>query len=84
MAADQLNLRLVILDTLLEAQLNVLDLLRDSGQDTLLQTVELVETTPSTDLADTKEDTAHGLEVESVVTAEDKCESSQLHTKGFD
>ncbi|KAI6748665.1 hypothetical protein HG530_015438 [Fusarium avenaceum] len=75
----QLNLRLVILDTLLKTQLDILDLLRNSGQDSLLQTVELVETAPSANLADTEEDTAHGLEIEGVVTAEDKIEFGIRH-----
>ena len=51
--------------------LDTLDFLRDVRQYSLLETIELVETAPSTDLTKTNEDTSHCLEIERLVTAED-------------
>ncbi len=72
------------LGALLQTKLDILDLLRDGRQDTLLQTVELVEAAPRADLADTEEDAAHGLEVERVVAAEDEREAAELDTECLD
>ncbi|KAH6607744.1 hypothetical protein Trco_004057 [Trichoderma cornu-damae] len=82
--ADQLDLRLVVLGPLLQAELDVLDLLRNGRQDPLLETVKLVEAAPRTDLADAQEDAAHGLEVKGVVAAEDEREPPELDAQGLD
>ncbi|GKT85477.1 hypothetical protein Ct61P_03327 [Colletotrichum tofieldiae] len=84
LSSNELGLGLLVFGSLLQAELNVLNLLRDSRQDSLLETVKLVETSPSTNLADTKEDATHGLEVESVVTAEDQCEAAELKAESLD
>lgn len=44
-----------------QGDLDVLDLLGDGRQHSLFQTVELVEAAPGSYLAQTHEDTAHGL-----------------------
>lgn len=63
--------------------LNALNLLRDGREDTLLETVELVEAAPCTDLTQSDEDAAHSLEVERFVTAEDKHKPTELNTECF-
>ena len=67
----------------LEALLNRLNLLRDGGQDALLETVELIEATPCADLAEANENAAHGLEIEGLIAAEDKNEATQGVTEGL-
>lgn len=47
-----------------QGHLDVLDLLGDSGEHSLLQTVELVKAAPSSHLTQTHEDTTHGLKKE--------------------
>ena len=84
LSTNHLNLRIRILDILLESDLDILDLLRNGGQNPLLQTIELVETTPSTNLTDTQKDPTHRLEIECVVTAEHERESSELDTQRLD
>ncbi len=64
--------------------LNALDLLRDGRQDTLLESIELVETSPCSDAAQTDKDAAHRLEVERLVTAEDDDKHAELHTQCLD
>lgn len=44
-----------------QCHLNILDLLGDSRQHSLLQTVKFVKAAPSAHLAQTHEDTTHGL-----------------------
>ncbi|KAF4513698.1 hypothetical protein G6O67_000939 [Ophiocordyceps sinensis] len=84
LAAHQLNLRLAVLCALLKAELNVLNLLRDGRQDPFLEAVKLVETAPSTNLADSEENAAHGLKVECVVAAKDEGESAELNAQSLD
>ena len=64
--------------------MDALYLLRDSTDDTLLETVELVEASPCANMTKTDEDTTHGLEVKCLVTAEDKDEASELDSESFD
>lgn len=68
---------------LLESLLYGLDLLGDSRQHPLLQSVELIEASPGTNLTKTNKDTAHGLEVKGLVTVEDQHKSTQLVTKSL-
>ena len=67
----------------LEAFLNGLNLLRDCRQQPLFQTIELVKTTPSSDLAQPYKDSAHGLKVESLVAVEDEDETAELVAQSF-
>ena len=78
---NQLDLRVRVLDECGKTLLDGLDLLRDGTEDTLFETIELVETAPSTDLTKTNEDTSHCLEIERLVTAEDQDETPKLYTK---
>ena len=81
---DQLDFRVRVLDECGETLLDGLDLLRDGTEDTLLETIELVEASPRADLTETDEDTTHCLEVERLVTAEDQDEATELNTEGLD
>ena len=82
--ANKFDLGVRVLSEGRETLLDTLDLLCDSRQDTLLETVELIETAPGSDLTQTNENTTHGLEVESLVTAENEDESTELHAKCLD
>ena len=84
LAPDKIDLRVWIGHALAQANLNVLNLLRNGGEDALLQSVELVETSPGTHLRDTEEDATHGLEVESVVAVEYQRKATELDTERFD
>lgn len=53
-----------------QGHLDVLDLLGDSRQHSLLQTIELIETAPGSHLTQTHEDTTHGLKQRSRSTKE--------------
>lgn len=68
----------------LQSFLDRLDLLRNRRQHALFQSIELVETSPGTDLAQTDKDAAHRLEVERFVAVEDQHETAQLMAQGFD
>lgn len=81
---DQLNLGVGVLHQRCETLLNALHLLRYGTEDTLLKSIELVEATPCSDLTQTNENTAHGLEVECLVTTEYQHEATKLYTKGLD
>ncbi len=67
-----------------ETLLDTLDLLRDRREDTFLQSIELVETTPCSNSAETDKDTTHGLEVECLVTTEDNDKHAELNTERLD
>jgi hypothetical protein len=54
------------------------DLLGACGEHTLLETVELIEATPSAHLAETNEDTTHSVEIEGLIAIEDKYKVAQL------
>lgn len=82
--ADQLDFGVGVLGNSGKTLLNALNLLRNRGQDALLETIELVEATPSTDLAETNEDTPHRLKVKRLVAAEDQNEATQLNSQRFD
>jgi hypothetical protein len=80
---DQLDLRVGILCQRSKSLLNRLNLLRNSTQNSLFQPIEFVETTPSANLAQANEYTAHGLEIECFVATKDKNKSTQLYAKGL-
>ena len=62
----------LLLSLFLECLLDGLYLLGDSREHSFLQTVELIKASPGTDLAQTNEDTTHGLEVKCLITVEDQ------------
>jgi hypothetical protein len=78
-----INLTIRVFNILLQSNLNVLHLLGHGGQNTLLQSVKLVETTPSTDLTNTQENTTHRLEIKSIITTEHQGKSSKLYSQRF-
>lgn len=82
--SHQLNLRIRVLHQRSQTLLNALHLLTNGTQNPLLQPIELVETSPRSDLTKTDENTTHSLEIERLVTTEDKYESPELNTKRFD
>ena len=82
--SNELNFGIRILDQGSQTLLNTLYLLRDGTKNSFFETVELIETSPGSDLTETDKDTAHGLEVERLVTAEDQDETPKLHTKRLD
>lgn len=74
-----------------QGHLDVLDLLRDGREHSLLQTVELVKAAPGAHLAETHEDATHGLEKtevrvfknqdkEKTIPIEQKCKMRSHHT----
>merc|ERR1711990_533172 len=63
--------------------LDGLDLLGHRGQCSLLQSVELVKTSPGSHLAETNKDPSHGLEVKGLVAVEDEDEPPQLITQSL-
>ena len=65
---------------LLECLLDGLDLLGDSRQHSLLQTVELIKASPRPHLTQTDKDTPHGLEVKCLITVEDEDKATELVT----
>lgn len=79
--AYELNLGVRVLDQPSKTLLDTLHLLRDGTEDTFLETIELVEASPSSDLTETNEDTSHGLEIKSLVATENQDETSKLHPK---
>lgn len=81
---NEFNFSVRVLDERCKTLLDSLNLLRHSTKNTLFETIELVETTPGTDLTKTDEDTTHGLEVERLVTTEDKDEATELYTESLD
>jgi hypothetical protein len=84
LASDELNLGVGIGEAGTETELNALDLLRDGREDALLESVELVEASPSADLAETDEDAAHRLEVERLVAAKHEDEATELDSQRLD
>lgn len=81
---NKLNFNVRVLRQRNETLLNALYLLRHSTENTLLESVEFVKTSPCTDLTKTDEDATHGLEVEGFVATEDQNETPQLYAKSFD
>lgn len=69
--ANKLDFGVWVLHERSKTLLDTLHLLRDSTENTLLESVEFIEASPRADLTQSDEDTAHGLEIESFVTAED-------------
>ena len=80
----KLNFGVGVLYQRCQALLDGLNLLGYCGEDALFETVELIETAPCSHLTKTNEDTTHGLEIESFVTAENEDEAAKLDTKSFD
>ena len=78
----KLNLGFLFL-AVFQPNLDILDLLGNGRKNTFLQTVKFIKATPSTNLTDTEEDSAHGLEIECVVTAKDERETTKLETQCF-
>lgn len=68
---------------LFDGELNYLDLLGDSGQLHLKQSVELVEASPGATLDETDEDATHRLVVQAFVTIEDEHLATEVLTKSF-
>ena len=83
MFAHQLNFSIRIFNQLSETLLNALNLLGHSTKDTLLQSIELVETSPRADLTQTDENPTHRLEVKGFVATENQDESTKLNAKGL-
>jgi len=73
---NKLDLGIRILDQCRKALLNALNLLRNSAKNSLLETIELIETSPSSDLTQSDKDTAHSLEIERFITAENQDETT--------
>jgi hypothetical protein len=80
----ELNFRVGVLDERGETLLYALDLLRNGAENTLFQTIELVETAPRSDLTQSDENTSHGLEIERLVATEDQHKSAKLHAQRLD
>lgn len=66
-----------------ETGLNDQDLLGDSGQHSLFESVELVKAAPSADLAKTDKDPAHSIAIERLVTVENKNVPSKLRAQSL-
>ncbi len=85
LSTNEFNLRLVILGTLLEANLDVLNLLRDGRQDPLLETKLNSSKQPQAPTWQIpRKIRPIGLEVERVITAEHEGESTELHAERLD
>jgi len=82
--SDQLDLSVRVLNSCSQPLLDGLNLLRHGTKNAFLQTIELVKASPRADLTQTKENTAHGLEIECLVTTEYEDKPSELHTKCLD
>lgn len=67
-----------------EPLLNALNLLRHGREDSLFESVRLVETPPSADLTQSDKDPSHRLEVEGFVAAEDQNEAAESYTESLD
>lgn len=80
----QLNFSVGVFDKIGKTLLDSLYLLRDGTQNAFLQTIELVEAPPSSDLAKTNKDTTHSLEVECLITTKNKDEATKLDTESLD
>ena len=76
--ADELDLETGIRHELFQTQLDTLNLLRDSRQDPLLQSIELVKTSPSANLTQAHKDTTHRLEIKGFIAAEHQHEAAEL------
>ena len=77
--AHQLDLALPFSKTSLDDQ----NLLRAGREHTFLQSVELVEAAPSSDLAETDEDTAHCVEIEGFIAVEHQHEETELRAESL-
>ena len=82
--SHKLDLRIGVLDKRCKTLLDGLDLLRNSTENTLLESIELIKASPRSNLTKTNENTTHGLEIESFVTAENEDEAAKLDTQSFD
>lgn len=83
-AADEFDLVLLVGQARREPELDALDLLRYGTEDSLLETVELVEAAPSANLTQADENASHRLEVEGLVATEDEYETSERNAERFD
>ena len=80
---ELINSGTLLLSMFLESLLYGLDLLGDSRQHPLFQSVELVKAAPGPNLTETNKDTPHGLEVKRLITVEDQHKATQLMTKSL-
>ena len=84
MLAHQLDLDIGVLGQLHQSLLNSLYLLRNCTENSFLQPIKLVETSPCSNLTQANKDAAHGLEVEGLVATKYQDETSQLHSQSLD
>lgn len=84
LSTNEFDLGSRIVDSSAETELDRLDLLRDSTEDAFFESIELVETSPRSDLTQSNEDPSHRLKVERLVATEYENESSELHTERLD
>lgn len=82
--ANNFDLGVGVLDQRDKTLLDGLHLLRHGTEDALLESIKLVKATPRPDLTQSHKDSAHGLEVEGLVTAENKDEATKLDPECFD
>jgi hypothetical protein len=75
---DQLDLGIRILCHGRQTLLDALDLLRYCTKDSFFKSIELVKTTPSSDLAQADKYTTHRLKIKSFITAEHQNKSPKL------
>jgi len=80
----ELDLVFGVRETRAQSELNALNLLGDSTEDTFFESIEFVEATPCSHLTETDKDATHRLEVESFVTAENKDETTKGDSECFD
>mmetsp|Transcript_19505 Transcript_19505/g.56126 ORF Transcript_19505/g.56126 Transcript_19505/m.56126 type:complete len:212 (+) Transcript_19505:6194-6829(+) len=64
-----------------QTSLNRKNLLANGGEDSLLQSIELVEASPGSNLTKTTEQTAHGTEVKSLIAIHHHNEATELGTQ---
>lgn len=81
--ADKFNFSVGVLNKFRQSLLNALNLLRDGAKNSLLKSIELVETPPCPDLTKTNEYPAHCLEIEGFVATEYENKSPKLYSKSF-
>jgi hypothetical protein len=80
----ELNFCIRIFHQARQSLLDGLHLLTDSTKNAFFQTIELVEASPCSDLAQTNEDTTHSLEIKCLVTTKHEHEPAELNTESFD
>ena len=80
---DQLNLSMGILNKSGKTLLDALHLLRYSTKDTLLKTIKLIETPPSSNLTKPDENTTHSLEIESFIATKHQHKPPKLNSQSL-